>query len=531
MGKELELLMPGGSLEKIKYAIAYGADAVFAGVPKYSLRARENEFFDIEKIKEAIRYVHSKGKKIYLTTNIYAHNNKINGFIDAMKQMVDCQPDAFIMTDPGLIMLTREMFPDVEIHLSTQANNTNWAQAKFWYEHGVKRVILARELKVKEIREIHEKVPELELEAFVHGSICMAYSGRCLLSNYLNYRDANQGTCSHTCRWGFNLKVNDIESIQGIDPKTQIGKPVPNDDVQTNYIPLAGEFFLEEKERPGEMMPVDEDEYGTYIMNSKDLCAVDYIKDLKEAGIISFKVEGRNKTEYYAGIVARAYKKALDLLEAGEEVDAATRNWMLGELASTANRGFIPGFYAQSPAAAAQEFEKDSAFQTHLYAGKIVSFDADKQVVELEVKNRLDRGDKIEFLSPEASLYHELSDIFYESYPPQEYFDKRNELLAEAHAANSAAIAGGSTVIARSEATWQSTEDIDMSLVDLMNEMRVRPMPKFTEHAHGGGKNVFIKVSKEISELLAKDNNWETAITRMPFKEPVSLKQRTPVAA
>ncbi len=528
--------MPGGSLEKIKYAIAYGADAVYAGVPKYSLRARENEFFDIEKVKEAVNYVHSKGKKIYLTTNIYAHNNKINGFIDAMKQMVDCAPDAFIMTDPGLIMLTRELFPDVEIHLSTQANNTNWAQAKFWHQHGVTRVILARELKVKEIKEIHEHNPGLELEAFVHGSICMAYSGRCLLSNYLNYRDANQGTCSHTCRWGFNVKVNDIEAAKTESLNYDINAPKPRavleDDVIANYVPIEGEFFLEEKERPGDMMPVDEDEFGTYIMNSKDLCAVDYTKDLIDAGIISFKVEGRNKTEYYAGIVARAYRKALDILESGRDISEDERRWILDELGSTANRGFIPGFYAQSAAAAAQEFEKDSAFQTHLYAARIVNFNPETKIAEFEVKNRLDRGDKIEFITPTETLEYELGDIFYENYPPEEFFVRRDEVIA-------------------SEAKQPiDDDDIAMSLVDILNELNVRPMPKFTEHAHGGGKNVFVKLPDEIANALNKnvdygeahfdgDNKlssdetkaWEIAITRVLFKEPVSLKNRTPVAA
>ena len=499
MAKKFELLMPGGSLEKIKYAIAHGADAVYAGVPKYSLRARENEFFEIESIKEAINYVHSKGKKIYLTTNIYAHNNKINSFMEAMKQMVDCAPDAFIMTDPGLIMLTRELFPDVEIHLSTQANNTNWAQAKFWYEQGVTRVILARELKVKEIKEIHEKVPGLELEAFVHGSICMAYSGRCLLSNYLNYRDANQGTCSHTCRWGFNVNVNDVDEAKladekslNYDPKDPSTYKNLEDDVLTNYVPISGEFFLEEKERPGEMMPVDEDEFGTYIMNSKDLCAVDYMQDLVDAGIISFKVEGRNKTEYYAGIVAKTYRKALDLLEEGKEIDKETRDWMLKELSSTANRGFIPGFYAQSPAAAAQEFEKDTAFQTHLYAGKIVGFDPETKFVEFEVKNRLDKGEKIEIITPNNVFEFELDEFYYHSAPPGE-------------------------------------------------------SSKITEHAHGGGRNIFFKLSDDVIEELNKSVDygkdhydgpkpesketkvWEVAVTRMLFKEPTSLKNRTPL--
>lgn len=461
MSNKLELLMPGGSLEKIKYAIAYGADAVYAGVPRYSLRARENEFFDIDLVKEAVDYVHSKGKKIYLTCNIYAHNNKIDGFLDAMGQMVELKPDAFIMTDPGLIAQTKEKFGDVDIHLSTQANNTNWAQVKFWKDYGVTRVILARELKVKEIREIHEKVPDIELEAFVHGSICMAYSGRCLLSNYLSYRDANQGTCSHSCRWGFDVHGNEAEG----------------DDVQTSYVPLKGEFFLEEKERPGQMMPIDEDEYGTYIMNSKDLCAIDYIKELTDAGVISFKVEGRNKTEYYASIVARAYRKGLDLLEEGKDLDEQTRKWMLDEVATTANRGFIPGFYAQNARAAAQEFEKDHCIQTHLYAAKILNYDAASKVCELQVKNRLDKGDELEFITPDKSFKFNIADMYYKGHP---------EFLPEGAKENQV---------------------------------------KLTEHAHGGGENIFVKIPEDLGE------EWFFAVTRMVYKEPVSLRNRTPVAA
>jgi putative protease len=451
MSNQFELLMPGGSLDKIKYAVAYGADAVYAGVPRFSLRARENEFFEIETVKTAVDYAHAQGKKIYLTCNIYAHNNKIEPFMEAMTEMVALKPDAFIMTDPGLIMLTREGFPDVEIHLSTQANNTNWAQVKFWKDLGIKRAILARELSIKEIREIHERVPDIELEAFVHGSICMAYSGRCLLSNYLNYRDANQGTCSHTCRWGFKLNVNDA----------------PVDDVITNYIPIEGEFTLEEKERPGEHMPIDEDEYGTYIMNSKDLCAVDYLQELKNAGVISFKVEGRNKTEYYASLVARAYRKGLDLMEQGLEIDAATRRWMLDEVSTTANRGFIPGFYARNAKAAAQELERSHSVQTHLFAARVLGYDAETQVAELEVKNRLDIGDKLTVITPDQEFEMIFEGAYYRAHP--EYSEQA----------------------------------------------------RFTDHAHGGGENIFIKMPKNLG------SNGSFAIVRMPFKEPVSLRQRT----
>ena len=410
MNPELELLMPGGSLEKIKYALAYGADAVYAGVPKYSLRARENEIFNIEAVSEAVNYVHSKNKKIYLTCNIYAHNNKISGFMESMKDMVSLKPDGFIMTDPGLISLTRERFPDAVIHLSTQANNTNWAQVKFWRDFGIKRVILARELSVKEIREIHEQVLDIELEAFVHGSICMAYSGRCLLSNYFNYRDANQGTCSHSCRWGFKLYANDALKLNKSNPVQYEA-----DDVLADYVPLEGDFYLEEKERKGEFLPIDEDEYGTYIMNSKDLCAIDYLEDLKDAGVISFKVEGRNKTEYYTSLIARAYRKGIDILKTQDKIPEDVKKWMLYEVSSTTNRGFIPGFYARNPKAEAQEMEKKHAIQTHLYAGRVVNYYSQNNTVELEVKNRIDKSDDITFITPTAEYKYTVIEMFYDS--------------------------------------------------------------------------------------------------------------------
>ncbi len=462
METNLELLMPGGSLEKIKYAIAYGADAIYAGVPKYSLRARENEFFEAEKIKEAVDYVHSFGKKIYLTCNIYAHNNKINGFMSAMSDMVSLKPDGFIMTDPGLIALTKEKFPDAVIHLSTQANNTNWAQVKFWKDYGVKRVILARELSVKEIREIHEMVPDIELEAFVHGSICMAYSGRCLLSNYFNYRDANQGTCSHSCRWGFKLYAND--AVREIKKDTY---RIESDDVLVDYVPLEGDFYLEEGERKGQFLPIDEDEYGTYIMNSKDLCAVDYLEDLKNAGIISFKVEGRNKTEYYASIVARAYRKGLDALKTGSSISPELRKWMLNEVSTTANRGFIPGFYAKNPKAEAQALSEEHTVQTHLYAGRIVSYDTTNNIIELEVKNRLDKGDELTFITPSNEFKCVLEEMFYFNHP-------------------------------------------------LNNASR----SVLTEHAHPGDKNIFIKLPFYLG------TNWDQSFARMTYKEAVSLKKR-----
>ncbi|MDD2516224.1 MAG: U32 family peptidase, partial [Candidatus Gracilibacteria bacterium] len=328
--KKLELLMPAGNFEKMKYAIAYGADAVYAGVPMFSLRARENQF-SWEDLEEAVKYCHERGKKIYFTANIYAHNLKIKPFMQAFQKMYDMKPDAFIMSDPGLISMVREAYPDAEIHLSVQANNTNWAQVKFWKKIGISRVILSREISLKEIAEIHKECPDIELEFFVHGAICMAYSGRCLLSNYFSLRDPNQGTCAHSCRWEYKVYKKDASEDELYD---STGRP-------EDYIPLKGEFYLEEKERKGDILPIDEDEFGTYIMNSRDLCLLDYLKDLKEAGIISFKVEGRSKTINYLAGVGRAYRTALDAVEKGEDYNTEE---LIQELFAISNRGYTPGF-------------------------------------------------------------------------------------------------------------------------------------------------------------------------------------------
>lgn len=288
MSKKLELLFPAGNLEKLKYAIAYGADAVYAGVPMFSLRARENQF-TWEDLAEAVEYCHSRGKKIYFTANIYAHNMKIKPFMASFAKMQAMKPDAYIMSDPGLIDLVRTAYPEAEIHLSVQANNTNWAQVKFWKKMGITRVILSRELSLKEVQEIHRECPDVEIEFFVHGAICMAYSGRCLLSNYFSHRDPNQGTCSHSCRWEYKVFKRDVSDEDLYD---STGRP-------EEYIPLKGEFYLEERERPGEIMAIDEDEYGTYIMNSRDICLLSYMQELADAGVVSFKVEGRSKTLNY----------------------------------------------------------------------------------------------------------------------------------------------------------------------------------------------------------------------------------------
>lgn len=390
MTQKLELLMPAGNFEKMKYALEYGADAVYAGVPMFSLRARENQF-TWESLEEAVTYCHDRGKKIYFTANIYAHNLKIKPFMAAFAKMHAMKPDAYIMSDPGLISLVREEFPDAEIHLSVQANNTNWAQVKFWQKIGVKRIILSRELALREIREIHEQCPDMELEFFVHGSICMAYSGRCLLSNYFSSRDPNQGTCSHSCRWEYKVFKKDASEEELYD---STGRP-------EDYIPLTGEFYLEEKERPGEMLPIDEDEYGTYIMNSRDMCLIDYIQELRDAGIISFKVEGRSKTVNYLAGVGRAYRGAIDAVERGEKYDVET---LSKELFAISNRGYTPGFLVGDPGANSIYYSKNAEIKEEDFIGMVREYDATTKKARIEVKNRFDLGDTLRVISPTESF-------------------------------------------------------------------------------------------------------------------------------
>jgi len=389
MQKKWELLMPAGDFEKLKFAFAYWADAVYVWAPMFSLRARTNTF-TMEKLKEAVEYTKSLpwNKKIYFTTNIYAHNLKIELFLAHFEKMLALKPDAFIMADPWLIYLIRKKFPNVEIHLSVQANNTNRAQALFWQEIGIKRIILSREISIREIKEIHEKVPEMELEVFIHWAICMAYSGRCLISNYLSNRDPNQGTCSHSCRWEYKVFKDDLSEAE-LEKAT--GR-------HEDYKELTGNYYLEEKERPWELMEIDEDEYGTYLMNSRDLCAIDYIKELYDAGVISFKVEGRNKTVNYLASVGTAYRKALDAVENWKEYDSKV---LAEELFSIANRGYIPWFLAGNLAENAQFYKKNGGFQTKIFLWIIRAFDEMKKLARIEVKNRFDKGDEIEIVSPQ----------------------------------------------------------------------------------------------------------------------------------
>jgi len=372
-----ELLAPAGSPEKIRYALAYGADAVYAGIPKFSLRARENGFNNAS-MKEAIRFVQEKGRKIYVTANILAPNRKVDSFEKSLAEYAEEGPDAFIMSDPGMIDFAIRNFPHIPVHLSVQANAINWPTVAFWRDRGVRRIILSRELSMEEIQMIHEKVPDMELESFVHGSICIAYSGRCLLSNYFNHRDANQGTCTNSCRWEFNVCEDKSEDASASKP-------------------LDGRYFIEETGRPGDLMPIEEDEHGTYIMNSKDLRAVEILEELRSAGVCSYKIEGRSKSIYYLSLVTSIYRKAIEDMASGKKFDPA----LLDEIEKTANRGFTSAFLISNSNRSTERFESAQAHnQPQIFAGQILE-DRPGGWALTEIKNRIELGNKAEYISPE----------------------------------------------------------------------------------------------------------------------------------
>ncbi len=402
-----ELLLPAGSFEKLQYAIAYGADAVYLGIPMFSLRARGNGF-QKESVAEAIEYAHARGKKVYLTANILPHNHKVNPFIKYIDRLLsECQPDAWIMSDPGMIMLMRERHPEQEIHLSVQANTVNYATARFWHRQGVKRIILSRELSIKEIRQIKEECPDLELEAFVHGAICIAYSGRCLISNYMSYRDPNQGTCSHSCRWQYRMYEKSALQPQAIGQSPQNAQAVTQHG--DAYHALAGDFYLEELERPGEYMPIDEDENGTYLMNARDLCAIEYLQELRDAGVDSFKVEGRNKSVYYVAHIARAYRRAIDDMVAGKALNES--HWR--DVFAVANKGYIAGFYKGNPGKSAQKYDGTKAENpAYRFAGIIREYDADRKMVKVEPRNPLYPGQELELVTPQATTPFKVEKLY-----------------------------------------------------------------------------------------------------------------------
>ncbi|ELR65298.1 Putative protease [Photobacterium marinum] len=397
-----ELLSPAGSLKNMRYAFAYGADAVYAGQPRYSLRVRNNEF-NHENLKIGIDEAHAQGKKLYVVCNIQPHNSKLKTFIRDLKPVVDMGPDALIMSDPGLIMLVRENFPEMPIHLSVQANAVNWATVKFWESQGVERVILSRELSLEEIEEIREKCPNTELEIFVHGALCMAYSGRCLLSGYINKRDPNQGTCTNACRWEYKVEkatqndagqiveVQDAVQMQDAErPDNTIGLGKPTDEV----------MLLSESHRPEEKMAAFEDEHGTYIMNSKDLRAIQHVDRLTKMGVHSLKIEGRTKSFYYCARTAQVYRKAIDDAVAGKPFDES----LMGTLESLAHRGYTEGFLRRHTHDSYQNYDYGySISDSQQFVGEFTG-KRRGDLAEVEVKNKFVVGDSLEMMTPQGNV-------------------------------------------------------------------------------------------------------------------------------
>ncbi len=387
--KSTELLAPAGTMKNLEYAIAYGADAVYAGMPRYSLRVRNNDFSNYESLSAGIETVHAAGKRFYLACNVLPHNSKVKTFMDDITSVVALNPDALIMADPGLIMQVRERWPDLPVHLSVQANTVNYAGVKFWQSLGLKRIILSRELSLDEVEEIRQQCPDMELEVFVHGALCIAYSGRCLLSGYFNHRDANQGTCTNSCRWKYDLK--DAETYISGDT-VACDKPEPQHSAAQEKV-----YLLEEAERPGELMPIEEDEHGTYIMNSKDLRAVEHVERLVKMGIDSLKIEGRTKSHYYVARTAQTYRHAIDDALAGRPFNERH----LGVLENLANRGYTDGFFKRYHSQEYQNYMQNrSNSLKQRFVGEITHYNAETGVAEVEVKNKFAVGDELELILP-----------------------------------------------------------------------------------------------------------------------------------
>jgi putative protease len=395
--KRPELLSPAGTLNHMRFAYAYGADAVYAGQPRYSLRVRNNEFSKEDVLARGIEEAHAMGKLFFLASNIAPHNSKLKTYMDDLGPIIDMGPDALIMSDPGLIMMVRERWPEQTIHLSVQSNVVNYAAAKFWQSMGLKRIILSRELSLKEIGEIREHCPELELETFVHGALCIAYSGRCLLSGYMSHRDSNQGACTNSCRWKY-----DVHEAR----ETGTGDAVPQAEIPLEEADEFPVVLLEEQNRPGELMPAYEDEHGTYIMNSKDLRAVQHVEKLTRLGIDSFKIEGRTKSIYYVARTTQVYRKAIDDALAGRPFDMG----LMDELEGMANRGFTEGFYRRHPPGEYQNYERGfSTSEKQQYVGSIL--DCSDNWLTVDVKNRFEAGDHLQLMTTNGNISFDLPTI------------------------------------------------------------------------------------------------------------------------
>lgn len=365
-----EILAPAGNLEKLKAAINFGADAVYLGGSKLNLRAFADNF-TTDELKEGIEFAHSKNKRVYVTLNVFPHNEDLEGLEEYLKELYELKVDAIIVSDPGIIMTAREVVPNLELHLSTQANNVNWRSAIFWHKQGVKRIVLARELSIEEIKEIREKIPsDCEIEAFVHGSMCMSYSGRCLLSNYMTGRDSNRGQCAQPCRY---------------------------------------KYYLVEEKRPNEYFSINEDDKGTYIMNSKDLCMIEHIPELVEAGINSFKIEGRMKSSYYVASVVKAYREALDHYFENPIAYKFDPKWM-EYLTRPSHRVYYTGFYFGEKD---KQYHSSSAYIRNFdIVGMVLDYDLKTKRVVIEQRNKAFQGDTVEVLKPKGdNIIIELQDL------------------------------------------------------------------------------------------------------------------------
>lgn len=386
-----ELLSPAGSLKAMRMAFAYGADAVYAGQPRFSLRVRNNEF-DLDTLAIGIKEAHQQGKKFYLVVNIAPHNSKLQRFVEDMAPAIALKPDALIVSDPGVVFLLRQHFPQMSLHLSVQANTVNWAAVLFWQQQGIERVILSRELALEEIAQIREKVPQMELEVFVHGALCMAYSGRCLLSGYINKRDPNQGACTNACRWSYQSHGAEADEVGQYRPV---------------YSELPEPVLVEEQGRPGELMLLDEDEHGSYIFNSKDLRAVQHVPALTAMGVHSLKIEGRTKSPYYVARTAQVYRKAIDDTMAGKGFDLD----LLQQLNGMANRGFTEGFLRRHVPTDLQNYQTSHSEGEQLLVGEFSGeLNAQGQAM-LQVKNRFSFDDRLQLMTPQGIT--EIDSVFY----------------------------------------------------------------------------------------------------------------------
>jgi putative protease len=403
--KKIELLSPAGTIRNMRYAFAFGADAVYAGQPRYSLRVRNNDFLH-DNLAIGINEAHQLGKKFFIAANVIPHNAKVKTFLKDIESVVAMKPDALIMADPGLIMMMRETHPHMPIHLSVQANTVNYASVKFWKQMGVERVILSRELSLDEIAEIRQACPDMEIEVFVHGALCIAYSGRCLLSGYFNHRDPNQGTCTNSCRWKYDTKPAQ-ENAEGDWLPTEDSAVLSMSDISNASCggaerhPLADNiYFLEEEGRKGELLPVMEDENGTYIMNSKDLRAIEHVQRLVDIGVDSLKIEGRTKSHYYVARTAQTYRNAIDDALAGREFNPQS----LGILENLANRGYTDGFYQRHHTHEQQNYLTGySKSHQQQFCGEIREYDKESGLATIDAKNKFSVGDKIELILPEGN--------------------------------------------------------------------------------------------------------------------------------